>query len=164
MKRAAVFLLLPALLALTGCGYALAGRNNFRAASVRIGPIKNNSSEPGLAQMLYSALSNELSKQGIDVDHTSPNRIEGSLDRFVLSGVSEQNQSFTAYQVAISGHFVLKSANGKKIALPGVAPFIITFSSQGALNQVFAQRQSAVQTGMEQLASQIVSGLLVYKK
>ena len=167
MKKPVAFAsaaLLGFLLALSGCGYTFAGRQGLKVTSVSIGPIKNNSSEPGLAQMLIPALSDELSKQGINVDQDSPNRLEGTLDRFDLTGVSEENQSFTAYQVTMSGHFVLKSANGKEILLPGTAPFIVSFSSQGTLNQVFAQRQTAVQSGMQQLASQIVSGLLVYTK
>ncbi|MDA8387181.1 MAG: LPS assembly lipoprotein LptE [Nitrospiraceae bacterium] len=167
MKKTAALAIaacLLGLLMLSGCGYTFAGRKYLRVTSVKIGPIKNNSSEPGLSEMLVSALSDELSKQGIDVDQDSPNRIEGSLDRFDLTGTSEENQSFTAYQVAISGHFVLRDANGKEFLLPGTAPFIVSFSSQGALNQVFAQRELAVQAGMQQLASQIVSGLLVYTK
>ncbi|MDA8170904.1 MAG: LPS assembly lipoprotein LptE [Nitrospiraceae bacterium] len=149
------------MLALSGCGYTFAGRKGLMVASVGIGPIKNESMEPGLSEMLYSALSDELMKQGINVDQNSPNRISGNLTLFDLSGVSEANDSFTAYQVTISGRFVFRGANGKEVLLPGSTPFILTFSSQGALNQVFAQRQLAVEAGMQNLASQIVSGLLV---
>ncbi len=158
---AIVAVLLLGMLSLSGCGYTFAGRKGLLVESVRIGPIKNKSMEPGLSQVLISALSDELMKQGINVDQNSRNMIYGNLTQFTLSGVSEANQSFTAYQVTIAGRFIFRGADGKEVVLPGSTPFIITFSSQGALNEVFAQRQLAVQSGMQNLASQIVSGLLV---
>lgn len=165
MKRvlfyaAAVFILCGAI-ALAGCGYTFLGSKGLKVASIRIGEIKNESTEPGLSEMLVSALSDELMKQGISVDRSSPNVLDGSIQKFELTGVSEADQSFTAYQISISGRFVYRDATGKEFVLLGSSPFIISFSSQGALNQVFAQRQLAVQAGMQDLSSQIVSGLLI---
>ncbi|MDA8090661.1 MAG: LPS assembly lipoprotein LptE [Nitrospiraceae bacterium] len=145
---------------LTGCGYSFVGRKNLKATSVSIGPIANNTTEPGLEQYLYTALSDELMKQGIDVDQTSANKIYGSLDTFQLLGVAETNRVFTSYQVTISGKFIFRGTDGKEVPLAGASPFIISFSAQGDLNDVLAQRQLAIRTGMQSFASQIVSGLV----
>ncbi|MDA8086817.1 MAG: LPS assembly lipoprotein LptE [Nitrospiraceae bacterium] len=145
---------------LAGCGYSMVGRRGFVATNVSIGPIENKTPEPGLEEYLYFALSDELMKQGIDVDQNSPNRIYGTLNIFQFQGVAENNQVFTSYQLTISGRFVFKGAGGGKIVLAGASPFIISFSAQGDLNDVFAQRQEAIKTGMQSFASQMVAGLL----
>ncbi len=155
---ASLFLLAASL---SGCGYSMVGSQGLMARSVSIGPIKNKTTEPGLEEFLYSALSDELMKQGINVDQDSPNRIYGTLDTFQLLGVAENNQVFTSYQITIRGSFFFQDANGKKMMLAGSSPFIISFSAQGDLNDVFAQRQEAIKGGMQSFASQMVSGLIM---
>ena len=157
---ALIFLSVSVAASLAGCGYSLVGRKDLVATSVSIGPIKNRTTEPGLEEYLYSALSGELMKQGIDVDQNSPNRIYGTLKVFHLQGVAENNQVFTSYQITISGSFVFRGAGGKKMVLAGSSPFVISFSSQGDLNDVYAQRQEAIKSGMQSFASQMVSGLI----
>ena len=160
--RYAVFIFMLVFLAapLAGCGYSIVGRRGLAATSVSIGPIENKTTEPGLEETLYSALSDELMKQGINVDQDSPSRIYGTLNTFQFMGVSETNQVFTSYQITISGSFFFRDANGKQTVLAGSSPFIISFSSQGDLNDVFAQRQEAIKAGMQSFASQMVSGLI----
>jgi hypothetical protein len=147
-------------LSLSGCGYSIVGSQGLLARNVSIGPIENKTTEPGLAEFLYSALSDELMKQGINIDQDSPNRIYGTLNTFQLLGVAESDQVFTSYQVTISGSFIFQGANGKKVVLASSSPFIISFSAQGALNDVYAQRQEAIKGGMQSFASQLVSGLI----
>lgn len=158
---AALILLAFIVVSLAGCGYSFIGRKGMKAENVSLGPIINKTTEPGLAEVLYSALSDELMKQGINVDQDSPNKISGTLTIFGLTGVAEANRVFTSYQISISGMFVFRGADGKKIVLSGSSPFIMSFSATGDLNDVFAQKQQAIKAGMQSFASQIVSGLII---
>ena len=160
MRKAALVLIMLVPLAIAGCGYSLLTKKAIQVSDIKIGKITNGTNEPELDDELVSALSGELMKQGIHLDSHSQNQIYGTINSFVLTGVTDINDVFTAYQVSIEGKFYFKGADGREIPLRGQNPFIVTFQSTGQMNVVYALRQVAVQGALKDLSSEIVSSFI----
>ncbi len=157
-RRTLPSLLLVAVMALTiaGCGYKV-----LRPAieSVRIVNLENNTTEPGLEDMLTEALAVSLQKQGIGVDRYSFNRIEGAINEFRVETVSEADEITTKYRVVIRGGFKLKGPGGLERDLAGAGKFIVTFISTGDLNEVLRNKRRAVGRLISDMAEEIAASV-----
>ncbi|MBI4823886.1 MAG: hypothetical protein HY805_06615 [Nitrospirae bacterium] len=153
-------LLLCLLLFLTSCGYTL--HKNIPLDSVRLGSIVNQTFEHGLEDKLMITLTEELMKNGIRVEKTSPYSIRGVIDTFELRGVAYKENVAVQFEVFIKGSFYLHQdvTEESPFELGGTVIFPITFSSEGTLEEITALKEEAIERALGELSSEIVSSIL----
>lgn len=152
-----ILVALLALLAVSGCGYSV---KKSTVTSVRIGDIENMTSQARLDDMLSDALAAALLKNGIEVRNNSEHSIEGTLKTLSLYQLSEREELATTYRVNIEGEFFLVGAEGERTRLPGGGKYIVTFSSEGSLTPVIANKELAIGRAVEDLAEEISASIL----
>lgn len=150
-------LVLLAALALSACGYSV---RRPPVDSVRLGVIKNNTTEPKLEDRLYEALTTELMKNGIRVDSGSSHALEGTIDEITLRGTAEKDEVTVQYEVGINGSFFLVEQSGERKPLRKSNAFIVTFQSEGPLAEVVAFKERATITALRDMAAEIVTSIV----
>lgn len=158
MKRTFQYLLLAALaLAISGCGY---GIKKSPVKAVRIGDIENQTTEAKLEDRFAEALVASFMKNGIQVSGGSDHAVEGRLKKVALDGIAEVDDLTTIYRITIEGEFFLAGADGEKRKLPGGGKFIVTFSSEGALTPIMANKELAIEQALRDMAEEISAAVL----
>jgi hypothetical protein len=144
-----------------GCGYTVRSKASLPFKAVRIGRIENKTLEPKLEDGLYSALTEEFLKQGVDVDPAARYEISGKIRQFTLGILSEKSNIATEYEVTIKADFRLVDPSGKVRELKNIgSPFIVTFSGAGRLNEVLASKELASEQAIRDMAVEIVAALI----
>jgi len=161
VSKQRVFNLLPLLVltaALVACGYTI--RHSYPVDTVRLGPLRNNTTEPKLEDRLYEAMTHELMRNGVQVDNGSEYAIEGTLDSIELKGTAEKDDITIQYEVRINGSFVLKGPGGESRNLRKSGAFIVSFTSEGALAEVIALKEQAIARALADMSEEIVASLI----
>jgi hypothetical protein len=158
LSYAVCSIVLAALVLPVGCGYHI--RKAPSVDSVRLGRIVNNTTEPKLQDRLYESLLLSLMKNGIRIKNSAQYELKGSIDDIELRGTAEADGVAIQYEVRISGDFVLKGPDGKARKLRSRNVFIVTFGSTGALEDVIAQKETAIMTALDNMASEIVTSII----
>jgi len=141
-----------------GCGYSL--RKSPPVDSVRLGVIVNNTYEPRLSDLLYEALSLELTKNGIRVYAGAGHSIRGSIDEVTLRGTAEKDNVTIQYEVTIEGSFFLVGPDGSELPLRKSGVFIVTFGGTGALERLFASKELALRRALENMSREMVASII----
>jgi hypothetical protein len=158
MKNIVCYILLASLLLPAGCGYNI--RKSPPVDSVRLGRIKNNTTEPKLQDKLYESLMLSLMKNGIRINRSSEYELRGTIQDIELRGTAESEGVAVQYEVRISGDFVLAGPEGKTRKLRGSEKFIVTFDATGPLQYVSAQKETAIMIALDNMAREIVNSIL----
>ncbi len=158
MNRAIRYILIACLmLSLSGCGYSI---KRSTVDSVRIGNIENMTSEAKLEDRFTEALTASFLKNGIKVSGNSGHSVEGTLQKLELRQLSEEADLTTTYQVVIEGKFFLVPPEGEKKELPGGGKYVVTFSSEGALTPIIANKELAIERALSDIAEEISAAVL----
>jgi hypothetical protein len=160
---AALLLLLIVFLSfsLFGCGYRLHQRSSLPFTSVSIDPIENRTFEPKLEDLLHTALTQELLKQGISVEQGSGRRLSGVIRQFDLRVLSEKSDVAVQYEVVIKSDFRVTEESGERKEFRDIgSPFIVSFAGSGDLNLLIASKEAAAERAIRDIASEIVSVVL----
>ncbi len=162
MKKITFFVI--GLLVLSGCGYSIHTSSSFPFDSVRIGRIVNVTSEPKLQDKLTIALTEEFLRHGIQVSHSSPNVLTGTITDFRLRILSERGEFATEYEAVINGNFTFTDSEGKTRVLRNISsPFIESFSGEkatGSVAQIVSAKENTAETALRGLSMIIVSELI----
>lgn len=156
MKRAISVVFCLAVL--SSCGYSIR-KPPFEVRSVRLVNISNMTYEPKLSDRLTEALSISLLKNGIKVDDRSSYRVEGSIGEFRLKGIAEKDDITISFEVVIGGSFYLIGPE-TRTPLRGRNTFIVTFTSEEALEKVMALKEEAVERALSDMADEIVASII----
>jgi hypothetical protein len=158
MTKAMRYIMIAVLmLALSACGYSI---KRSTVDSVRIGDIENMTSEAKLEDRLTEALLASFLKNGIKVTQSSGHSVEGTLETLELRQLSEKSAPTTTSQVVIKGEFFLVQPEGEKKELPGGGKYIVTFSSEGALTPIIANKELAIERALNDIAEEISAAVL----
>ncbi|HAM50345.1 MAG TPA: hypothetical protein DCP92_06480 [Nitrospiraceae bacterium] len=155
-----IFFPLFCLLSALGCGYTIQGKASLPFRSVSIGQIVNKTYQPKLEDKLQTALVAELMKNGIALENGSAYRIEGVITTYQLNTLAAAAGTAVEYEVIIRGDFKLVEPSGKIKALKGGGVFIVSFSSQGNLEDVIALRDQAIERALKDLSTELVISLI----
>jgi hypothetical protein len=139
------------------------GKESLPFESIRIGKIENTTVEPKLQDKLYQLLTEELLNQGIRLSPDAEYILNGKINVFELKVLSEKRGVATEYEVIIGGDFQLVMPSGdieefKKIG----SPFIVSFKSEKLLEDVIANKESASEKALRDMAVEVV-GNLIYR-
>ncbi|QWR77210.1 LPS assembly lipoprotein LptE [Candidatus Magnetomonas plexicatena] len=138
------------------------GKDSLPFTTVKIGRIKNTTSEPKLEDLFYKALAEEFLKRGITVTDSAQNTIEGEINSFQLGIAAEKTGYATDYNITMGGNFVLKSRDGKKKEFKGVkSPFYESVTSLDTVNEVVAAKELAAAGAVKRLAASLVFELMM---
>jgi outer membrane lipopolysaccharide assembly protein LptE/RlpB len=160
-RLACVLVVCCLMVAVTGCGYTVRSKASLPFKAVRIGKIVNKTLEPKLQDRLYTALTEEFLKQGVDVDPTARYEISGQVKQFALRILSEKSNIASEYEVIIKADFRLVDPSGKVRNFRNIgSPFIVTFSGAGSLNKLTASKELASEQAIKDMASEIVATLI----
>lgn len=143
---------------IVSCGYKV--QRGSLVDSVKIESIVNQTFEHGLEDKFVVALTEELAKNSIRVDNTSPYSIEGVIDFFELRGVAQKGDVTVQFEVFIKGNFSLKGLQAPDLPLNGTMIFPVTFSSEGTLEEITALKEQAIERALMELSTEIVSSIL----
>jgi outer membrane lipopolysaccharide assembly protein LptE/RlpB len=156
--------LLVAALA-SGCGYTLQGRADLPFETVSLGTIQNTTVEPKLQDRMSRLLAETLMEYGIDVKPAARYKIEGSIDKFTLTPVSEKSLTAIEYQITIVANFIIIDILTQKTeSLVNVSsPFITYFRSSGELVSVLAQKEVATESALRDLSQELARSM-IYKR
>lgn len=143
--------------ALSACGYSI---KRSTVDSVRIGNIENMTSEAKLEDRFTEALTDSFMKNGIRVSGSSGHSVEGTLETLDLRQLSEEADLTTTYQVVITGKFFLVPPEGEKKELPGGGKYVVTFSSEGTLTPIIANKELAIERALRDIAEEISAAVL----
>jgi outer membrane lipopolysaccharide assembly protein LptE/RlpB len=159
-----IFSLLLAVLA-SGCGYTLQGRADLPFETISLGTIQNTTVEPKLQDRMSRLLAETLMEYGFDVRPAARYKMEGSIERFTLTPVSEKSLTAIEYQITIVANFTVTDIQTqKKKSLANVSsPFNTYFRSSGALVSVLAQKETATESALKDLSQELVRQML-YKR
>jgi hypothetical protein len=158
-----VLLLCSVLYALCqfGCGYQIHNRAALPFMAINIGKIENKTLEPKLQDRLYTALTEEFLKQGVDVNPAAGYKISGTIHQFDLRVLSEKSDVAVDYEVIIKADFTLTDPSGSAKEFRNItSPFIISFSGAGPLNDLIASKELASERAIRDMAMEIVAGLI----
>jgi hypothetical protein len=140
------------------CGYSM--RKTGTVGSVRMGEIVNSTFEPKLGDRLAVALAGALMESGIRLDDGSPYTLSGRLEKFELRSLAEKEGVSVLYEVRVSGAFFLDGPGGERRKLRNSGLFIVTFSSEGALQRVLAGKEQAAMKALSDLSEELVASIL----
>lgn len=144
-----------------GCGYTVLTKANLPFDTVKIGNIKNTTSEPKLQDKLYEALTVAFMKRGVSVTDSSDNVVEGTINYFGVGIAATSQNVASSYVTVIKGDFTFKGPDGKVRRLPGMSsPFYESFDSQLAVNDIISAKESEDEQAIGSLALRLVSELL----
>jgi Lipopolysaccharide-assembly len=144
-----------------GCGYTVRGKASLPFSAVRIVKIENKTLEPKLQDRLYTALTEEFLKQGVDVNPYARYELRGTIKQFTLGILSEKSDIATEYEVTIKCDFKLTDPSGGIKEFKDIgSPFIVSFSGSGRLNDLIASKELASEQAIRDMAEEIVAVLL----
>ncbi|MBF0591690.1 MAG: hypothetical protein HQL02_06335 [Nitrospirae bacterium] len=129
--------------------------------NVKIGKITNTTTEPKLQDRLYEALNEQFMRRGVRVSDSSDNVIDGKINYYLVTAVSEKQGYASEYEATIKGDFTLKR-DGKDVrTLKGMtSAFSETFENADRLNQLVTNKESADARAIDGLALRVVLELL----
>jgi hypothetical protein len=145
------------VVAVSSCGYSV--RKAPAYTEVRIGEIKNLSFEPALQDSFIMALERELTRRGVRVDRGAEHAVEGELKEVKVKGTAEADDVMVQYEIAVSGSFSLTGPEGTSTPLGGGQAFIVTFGGAGTLEELMASRESALESALMDLASEVAASV-----
>jgi hypothetical protein len=149
------------LLTVSSCGYQIHNRAALPFKAIKIGKIENKTLEPKLQDRLYTALTEEFLKQGVDVSPAAGYKISGTIHQFDLRVLSEKSDVAADYELIIKADFTLTDPSGKAKEFKNItSPFIISFSGTGPLNDLIASKELAYERAMRDMAMEIVAALI----
>ncbi|MCE5195329.1 MAG: LPS assembly lipoprotein LptE [Nitrospiraceae bacterium] len=159
------FLLLAAcfLPLIAGCGYTIQGKDTLPFEYVKIGRIENKTYEPKLEDRLYKALTDELMKNGFVISRSAGHVISGVINEFHLRPLSEKDGYAVEYEVIVKGRFILTAPDGKTKELRNSGAFIVSFYNAGNIQSIVASKETATDTALKNLASEIRAGIIYQK-
>lgn len=158
-----LYILGLALLVAPGCGYSVHGRSSLPFTEIHIVKIENRTTEPKLEDKLYEALVQEFMRNGIAVTAGAACSISGVVLDYHMVSLSEKKDITVEYRVLLNADFVFQDAEGTTRNVKTGLPFIVSFSGQGAMANLLANRDVAEKQAMADIAMEIV-GALIYKK
>ncbi|MEW6067421.1 MAG: LPS assembly lipoprotein LptE [Nitrospirota bacterium] len=146
---------------LFGCGYSIRGKAQLPFDSIQIEKIENLTTEPKLQDMLYRALTEEFLRQGVNVSSGSDYKLSGRINLYELRVLSVKEDIADEYEVIISGDFKLIGLSGDIKELKAIGtPFIVSFSSYGAIENVIASKELASEEAIRNMAVEIVAAII----
>jgi len=143
---------------LTGCGYSMQGRPEVD--SVRVERIRNNTTEPGLQDILYDSLAIELGKYGVRLDSGAKNRVEGSLEDITVNNLASKDGLAVHFEVNVKGNFSLVGPGDERRPLTRQSSYIVTFTTTGPLEELTSMRERAIRQAMSDLATELASSVV----
>ena len=152
-----IIIVVAAIAIIAACGYSI--RHEPEIGSVRIGPITNNTMEHGLEDMMTDTLALHLMRSGIRIDEASEYAITGTIDDYTLTATAESDGVATYYNVTIKGAFSLKKPDGTSGNLGSTNAFIVSFSADADMQSLMSNRAAANRSVIDNMASDIVSGI-----
>lgn len=147
----------------SGCGYTIQGKDTLPFEYVKLGRIENKTYEPKLEDRLYKALSDELLKNGFVISRSANHVISGVINEFRLRPLSEKDGYAVEYEVIIKGKFILTMPDGKTKELRNSGAFIVSFYNAGNIQNIIASKETATDTALRNLASEIRAGIIYQK-
>jgi hypothetical protein len=158
MRASVITALLMVFVMLAGCGYKL----NMSPAikSVKLGQIQNATFEPGVQDLLRTALVEELLKKGIKIDPKASHTIEGTITRYSQSDKAELNDITVQFDITLAGDFKLTSPDGQQVPLNSSGLFIVTFGGTDNLDRLMADKQMALKAAARNMAVELVASII----
>ncbi len=146
-----------------GCGYSVHRQPALPFTDIHIAPIENKTLEPKLQDKLHKALVKEFLKHGVHMNPASGTTLTGIIDIFEMFTLSVKNDTTVEYRVNAAVSFTFHGKNGEIREIKDIrSPFIVSFSSSEALSETLANRDTAEERALEDVAMQIV-GILIYQ-
>ena len=159
-RRTLLFVLLVSVLLTAGCGYSVHGGSSLPFSEVRIGRIENRTLEPKLEDKLYQALVEEFARNGISVTPGAASSLSGVVNNYNMFSLSEKDDITVEYRVVVDADFLFRDADGKTREIKTALPFIVSFSGQGTMANLLANRDVAERQAMADIAMEIVGALI----
>lgn len=148
------------LLFIAACGYKIQGRDTLPFETVKIGMIENRTYEPKLEDKFHKALADELLRNGFVLSKNAKHVITGVIHGFKIKPLTEKDKIAFEYEVIISGNFYLTYPDGRTKELRNSGAYTVSFSASGNLQNITASKESAIETAMKNLSSEIRAGVI----
>jgi outer membrane lipopolysaccharide assembly protein LptE/RlpB len=161
LKLVTRYSLLVTILLLTGCGYTIQTKANLPFDTIAVGTIENRTREPKLQDMFGKALAETFAEYAFSVSPSARYRLEGTITKFELRPLVEQDLVATQYEVVIEANFrLIDTVSGAVTPLVAESPFITYFSSIGRLENVLAQKEVSTASAMKNLAQEVARRII----
>ncbi len=149
----------------SSCGYSVHKKANLPFTDIQIGKINNLTFEPKLQDKLQRALADTFIQYGFEISPTSRYRLEGDITRFEIKTLSEKDLITTEYQIFLFCSFkLIDTTTNNVIKVDSITdPFVSYFSAKGRLENVLAQKESAVENSLNDLSKELIR-YIIYKK
>lgn len=148
-------------LLLFGCGYTIQTKANLPFDTIAVGTIENRTREPKLQDMFGKALAETFAEYAFSVSPSARYRLEGTITKFELRPLVEQDLVATQYEVVIEANFrLIDTVSGAVTPLVAESPFITYFSTIGRLENVLAQKEVSTASAMKNLAQEVARRII----
>lgn len=145
----------------SGCGYAIHKKAQLPFNTIQLTGIDNKTLEPKLQDRLYNAITSEFLKQGISVQKNADYKLNGIIKKFELKVLSEKSDIAVEYEVTILGDFTLTDPDGKTKEFKNIgSPFIVSFAGTGLLNELIANKETATEKAVKDMATDVVAAII----
>lgn len=146
---------------ISGCSYTLHGKTDLPFDAIQIERVENRTLEPKLQDRFYRVMTEELLKNGINVNTNADYKLSGSINFFEMNVLAERNVA-VEYEVVMRGDFRLIGPSGYTKDIRDIgSPFIVSFPGSGMLEDVLAAKELASEKALRDIATELV-GIIIY--
>lgn len=146
-----------------GCGYHMVGSTSLPFHTVVVRQVINKTYEPGLEDVMHTAISREFISQGVNVTSNEKTenapQLETVIKLFQVNTIAVTDNKVTEQTVTMVVDFRFMD-NKRVIEFNSItSPISITFPTSGGITEAIVEKQRAMEKLSTEIAKEFISRL-----